>query len=84
MELWLVIVVGIACIFAGGLLGIFFNHYATKRVGTLIIDKDNPEVHGGVYTVFDIDPLTFHNKQDVCLDVLVVDLKKESQQNQVS
>ena len=78
---WVTVVVGIVCLLIGFLIGVWFCRDVGHKVGTFIVDKWNPEINGGVYTVFDDDPLKFRNGQHVTLDVITADLGK-SQQNQ--
>ena len=71
------------------LIGIFvtyiyvYNRAKKKIIGTLIIDPVNPEINGGVYTVWDVDPLKLEPGQIICLDVARLNITAtDSQQNQ--
>ncbi len=51
MPAWLTILLCIVFLYAGYLIG---GHINKKRiVGTIVVDKINPEVNGGIYTVWD-------------------------------
>lgn len=80
MGIWSVVVTCVACLVVGFLIGIVFSKAVAKTAGSLIVDPYNPEVNGGVYTVFDSSPFEFHDKQVIKMDVIIADVN--SQQNQ--
>ena len=85
MSEWLI---ACLCILLGFVCGAYYQKVSGKKkiIGTLFIDKKNPEVNGGVYTVWDgIDPVKDLTDGDVVeMDVSVIDFHKlsQSQQNQ--
>lgn len=87
------ILVYVACVVAF-LAGIAFEMFIInqsgkkKTIGGLIIDTVNPEVNGGIYTVWDKDPHEMvrngeiKNGQLITLEIIIADVLKDSQQNQ--
>lgn len=73
------LIVGIVCLMVGFVIGVYFDKYGKKPIGAFVVDPYNPEFNGGVYTVFDIDPLKLHDKQVVAMDVIVADVSQENQ-----
>ena len=82
---WIVtILCGILCAFGGILYGIHRQKVSTKVVGGLIVDKGSPHVNGGVYMVWDMDPMSLSNGEIVKMEVTIADVAKmaRSQQEQ--
>ena len=75
MPAWLTVVLCIVFLYAGYLIG---GHINKKRiVGTIVVDKINPEVNGGIYTVWDVEPHTLNDHEIVCLDVIVANVAEK-------
>ena len=83
-------IVGLICVIAGFLIGIYYSKKTEKSsggvIGVLLIDKIHPEVNGGVYSQFFVDPKTFTDGQRIEMDVLLIkeDITQNSQQEQGS
>ena len=82
MELGItsILVIAAICALVGFFGGMICHRCSLKKVGTLIIDKENPEVNGGVYTVFDDSPFDLKDKQLIVLDVLIADVASQQEQ----
>ena len=84
MSIWLAILIALLCGIAGYLYGAHRKEVSEKVAGGLIVDKGSPHVNGGVYMVWDIDPMTLQDKEIVKMQVIVADVAKmaASQQEQ--
>lgn len=84
MSIWIVVLVVLLCGIAGFLYGTYRQKVSEKVAGGLIVDKGSPHVNGGVYMVWDIDPMTLQDKEIVKMQVIVADVAKmaASQQEQ--
>lgn len=77
---WLVnIGLALLCIIIGYIFGARLRKVSDKVVGGLIIDKDNPDVNGGVYMVWDVNPMTLTDGQIVKMEVTVADVVKSQE-----
>lgn len=78
METWMVIVIGIICILAGFIFGVWHESHSRKVVGTLFIDGKT------IYTVWDVEPQSMDEGGKILMDVHRVNIAQrwESQQNQ--
>lgn len=69
------------------IIGFLIGQFTKKKpkiIGTLIVDPVNPEINGGVYIVWDVDPFKLESSQVIQLDVMkcsIIELE-HSQQNQ--
>lgn len=80
MNIWLVLAI-VMVVFIGSFeLGMWYQKKKEIYVGTFVVDRHNPEIHGGLYTVLDVDPQKLQDRQRVVLDVITADV--HSQQNQ--
>lgn len=85
MDIWLYVY--FVVIFIAGFI---FGRFTRKKkyVATLFIDPVNPEVNGGVYTLWEKMPHemvkdgNIKNHQLVTMEVIIADVVQQSQQNQ--
>ena len=87
MNIW--VYIAAVVIFAVGILfGKFISKYSGNYIATLIIDPVNPEMNGGVYTLWDRDPHVMvqqgklKDHQRIVMEVLIADVARQSQQEQ--
>lgn len=78
MNTGLLIIAVVASFFCGfGVLAALKRYEESKKTtplaGYLIVDKTDPEIGGGVYTQFLIDPKSLETDQTITLAVVAVD-----------
>lgn len=81
---WISVVIAVVFVILGFFLGYRVKGASEKYIGTIIVDNVNPEVNGGVYTVFDTDPHALKSGDKISMDILVADVGayEQSQQKQ--
>lgn len=78
MEIWIAVVVGILCIIAGYLCGVYLEKVSEKKQvkGLLVLDKKNLSVY---FQAFE-DPMLYHNGSRVLLEIWSVDESQVKQE----
>ena len=84
------VTVGLCIMFAvlGFFLGYRVEKISRREIGLIVVDQDDPEINGGVYTVWDDDPhemvkkKVLKDRQKIVMEVAVRSLSHMSQQNQ--
>jgi len=88
METWMIIVLCVACVIVGYLIGAFWSFFARCLDGVLVVDKAGMIFEDGVYLQTVKDPQAFKDGQRIVLRVdwfTDKDLEEfESQQKQRS
>lgn len=79
--MWIILVTAIIAVILSFIVGYKWRQSKEHYIGTFVVDHVNPEVNGGVYTIFDVDPMSLKEREIVTLDILIADVAS-SQQSQ--
>lgn len=79
---WIMVVIEIAIAVVAFIGGYKVRKSREKNIGGFVVDHVNPEVNGGVYTIFDVDPMSLKDGETVVMDVMVADVNLPASQEE--
>ena len=83
---FVILLICVFCIFIGYVIRVLLDKAIKRKnvIGTIIVDKLNPHINGGIYTIWDIDPQTLNDGDVILLDIMVANIASEFQNSQES